>query len=157
VLGSREPDLKLSRDAIARIARGSDVSVVGAEAGAATSLNARRAVAEARYMARVANRSDPYWEREALRNADAIRPFLDRPRVTVVTFQLDRNGHVSGLHVSESSGIEAIDRVALTTIRMSAPYDPLPPELAARGVTVQHTFRWEPRGLLGSTVPGAAP
>jgi TonB family protein len=156
VLGSAEADLTLSPEAIARIARGPEVTVEGAEPGEATALNARR-YGEARYIARVTNLPNPYWEKTAVANAAAIEPFLDRPRITEVTFRLDRRGHVSGLRVSESSGVEAIDRLALEVVRDASPYPPLPDELAAKGLTMRMRFRWEPQGIAGVRVLDAAP
>jgi TonB family protein len=152
VLGSAEADLTLSPEAIARIARGPEVTVEGAEPGEATALNARR-YGEARYIARVTNLPSPYWEKTAVANAAAIEPFLDRPRVTEITFRLDRRGHVSGLRVSETSGVAAIDRLALDVVRSAAPYPPLPDELAAKGLTLRLRFRWEPQGLAGVRAP----
>lgn len=152
VLGSREPDLRLSKEAIVRITRGTRVTVEGADVGEATTLNARR-YGEARYIARVANLPYPYWDQKVVENAKALEPFLDRPRVTEITFQLDRRGHISGLRVSGKSGVDAIDRLALEVVQSAAPYPPLPDELATRGLTMRMRFRWEPQGLAGMTPP----
>jgi TonB family protein len=152
VLGSREPDLRLSNEAIARIARGPEVTVEGADFGDATALNARR-YGEARYIARVANLPYPYWDKQVIENAKSLEPFLDRPRVTEVTFRLDRRGHVSGLRVSGTSGVEAIDRLAVDVVRSAEPYPPLPDELATKGLTMRMRFRWEPQGLADVSAP----
>jgi TonB family protein len=61
------------------------------------------------------------------------------PRV-YVTFDIERNGNVENVKVTQSSGIPEVDRSALRAVLASNPFGPLPPDYPSGRVSVEIFF-----------------
>ncbi len=61
------------------------------------------------------------------------------PRVTV-TFEILRDGTVTNVQVTKSSGNSSVDMSAVRSIRDSSPLDHLPPEYSGSNVNVEYWF-----------------
>lgn len=59
---------------------------------------------------------------------------------TFLTFEIQKNGQVTGLTVTQSSGSEQVDRESLAAIQNSAPFAPLPPEFPLEAMEVEFSF-----------------
>ncbi|MGL5795566.1 MAG: TonB family protein [Waterburya sp.] len=59
---------------------------------------------------------------------------------TFLTFEIQKNGQVTGLRVSQSSGSEQVDRESLVAVQNSAPFAPLPPEFPLEAMDVEFSF-----------------
>jgi periplasmic protein TonB len=59
---------------------------------------------------------------------------------TFLTFEIQKNGQVTGLRVAQSSGSEEVDRESLTAVQNSAPFAPLPPEFPLAALEVEFSF-----------------
>jgi len=64
---------------------------------------------------------------------------VSAPRV-YLTFEIRRDGNVSDVEMTQSSGIPEVDRSALRAILASNPLPPLPPDYAGGSVSVQFYF-----------------
>jgi protein TonB len=56
---------------------------------------------------------------------------------------LRSDGSLEGVELLESSGYAVLDQAALKIVRMAAPYDPFPPELAATADRLEIIRSWE--------------
>jgi TonB family protein len=57
-----------------------------------------------------------------------------------LTFEITRDGTVTSVQITQSSGIPEVDRSALRAILASNPLPPLPPDYAGRSVNVEFYF-----------------
>jgi TonB family protein len=70
----------------------------------------------------------------------AVSPsILTAPR-TYLTFEIMRDGTVSSVQITQSSGIAEVDRSALRAILASNPLPPLPSDYRGGSVNVQFYF-----------------
>jgi protein TonB len=75
----------------------------------------------------------------AWRTADIDAAVRTAPRVTV-TFTLHRDGSVTDLRVSRSSGVGALDRSALRAIRDASPFPRVPPQFPKDQTDIDFIF-----------------
>ena len=59
---------------------------------------------------------------------------------TYLSFNIEKNGQITGLKVTQSSGSETVDRESLDAVQNSAPFAPLPPEFPLEALEVQFSF-----------------
>ena len=87
------------------------------------------------------------WYVSALRNRisanwllSTVSPnIVTAPRV-YLTFQIMRDGTISGLQMTQPSGVPEVDRSALRAVLASSPLAPLPPDYSGGNVTVEFYF-----------------
>jgi TonB family protein len=91
------------------------------------------------YVAAVRNRISANWL------LSTISPNIaSAPRV-YVTFEILRDGSISALQMTQSSGVPEVDRSALRAILASNPLAPLPPDYAGGSVKVEFYFDFHRR------------
>ncbi|MEH1839422.1 MAG: TonB family protein [Nostoc sp.] len=61
-------------------------------------------------------------------------------RRTVLNFTINRSGHLSNLHLSQTSGFSVTDQAALNAIQRAAPFAPLPTGYTSNQMHIQFTF-----------------
>jgi periplasmic protein TonB len=71
----------------------------------------------------------------------------------VVEVEIAANGHLEAARVRRSSGHEAIDKAALTVLRLASPFDPFPPELAAGYTRLHFAYQYEFTAGTTATAP----
>lgn len=59
---------------------------------------------------------------------------------TYLSFNIEKNGQITGLRVTQTSGSEKVDRESLGAVQNSAPFAPLPPEFPLEALEVQFSF-----------------
>ena len=59
---------------------------------------------------------------------------------TFLTFDIQKNGQITGLRVTQSSGSEQVDRESLNAVQNSAPFAPLPPDFPLESLGVRFSF-----------------
>ncbi|HEY9771986.1 MAG TPA: TonB family protein [Coleofasciculaceae cyanobacterium] len=59
---------------------------------------------------------------------------------TFLTFDIEKNGQITGLRVTQSSGSETVDRESLAAVQSSAPFDPLPAGFPLEALEVKFSF-----------------
>lgn len=59
---------------------------------------------------------------------------------TYLTFDIQKNGQITGLSVTQSSGSPEVDREALEAVQNSAPFAPLPPDFPLESLGVRFSF-----------------
>ncbi len=59
---------------------------------------------------------------------------------TYLTFDIQKDGQITGLRVTQSSGSEKLDRESLTAVQNSAPFDPLPAEFPLEALEIEFSF-----------------
>ncbi|SRR5213594_2490166 len=64
----------------------------------------------------------------------------------IVTFDINRDGRISGLAIEKSSGNPYYDRAALRAITEAAPFPPLPPEYSGQVLGIKLNLRVPERG-----------
>ena len=87
------------------------------------------------------------WYVQAVRNRvssnwllSTISPsIINAPRV-YVDFDINRDGSISNVHVTQSSGIPEVDRSALRAVLASSPLAPLPSDYSGNKVSVEFYF-----------------
>ena len=65
-------------------------------------------------------------------------------RFCVIHFVIARNGHVSRVSMSQSSGVALFDRESLRAVQDSSPLPPLPAKFSGRDLPVSMIFTLEP-------------
>ena len=67
---------------------------------------------------------------------------------------LASDGHLAEARVRRSSGHAELDQAAIEVLRLAAPFDPFPRELAARHDVLRFAYEWHFEGgqLTGSAV-----
>lgn len=81
------------------------------------------------YMAQVQQHIKEHWHPSS----------FNKSKHTVVQFKIHRNGSISQLRISSSSGIPEMDQAALNAINQAAPFPPLPAG-APSDVDIEFTF-----------------
>ena len=66
--------------------------------------------------------------------------FRQDDRTTVLTFNIEKNGQVSDLRVTQSSGSAEVDREAVEAIEKSLPFAPLPAEFPLDSLEITFSF-----------------
>ena len=59
---------------------------------------------------------------------------------TYLAFDIEKNGQITGLRVTQSSGSEQVDRESLNAVQNSAPFAPLPPDFPLESLGVRFSF-----------------
>ena len=59
---------------------------------------------------------------------------------TFITFDIEKNGQITGLRVTQSSGSPQVDRESLAAVQNSAPFAPLPPDFPLESLGVRFSF-----------------
>jgi protein TonB len=116
---------------------------VAAEATATPSSEAipegRRSVAPALGTGESARRIRATWTRELVAHLDRHKRYpAERQQKTaeiVISFELDRTGHVVSTSIAKGSGDTAFDQAALAMVRRSDPVPPPPPLVADEGLS----------------------
>ena len=88
-------------------------------------------------MAAVRNRISSNWL------LATISPNILRAPRVVLTFDVERDGHISNTQIIQSSGIEEVDRSALRAVLASNPLGPLPADYSGGKVSVQFYFDFQ--------------
>ncbi len=66
--------------------------------------------------------------------------FADRNRHTVLTFSIQRNGQITGLRVSQSSGSSKVDRESLEAVQKAGPFAALPANYPNQQLDIVFSF-----------------
>lgn len=82
------------------------------------------------YLAEMEGKVKPNWN-PAFRQDD---------RTTVLTFNIEKNGQVTGLQVSQGSGSDEADREALEAVQNSVPFAPLPADFPLKALEITFSF-----------------
>ncbi|MEM8831248.1 MAG: energy transducer TonB [Cyanobacteria bacterium P01_G01_bin.19] len=61
-------------------------------------------------------------------------------QTTYLTFNIQKNGQLTNLQVTESSGSARLDRESIAAVRNSAPFDPLPPNFPLEALEIEFSF-----------------
>ena len=93
-------------------------------------LKALKGIDLSEYLAGMESRVKPNWN-PAFRQED---------RRTVLTFNIQKNGQVTGLTVVQSSGLAEVDRESVEAIEKSAPFPPLPPNFPLDSLEITFSF-----------------
>jgi periplasmic protein TonB len=141
---------------VAAVATSASTESVAAEATAMPSTEAvqegPRSVAPAQGTGESAQRMRATWQKELVAHLDKHKRYpADRSQKTaelVVSFTLDRMGHVLSASIVKGSGDSAFDEAALAMVRKSDPVPMPPPLVADEGLnfTLPVIFRIKGRG-----------
>ena len=93
-------------------------------------LKALKGIDLSEYLAGMESRVKPNWN-PASRQED---------RRTVLTFNIQKNGQVTGLTVVQSSGLAEVDRESIEAIEKSAPFPPLPSNFPLDSLEITFSF-----------------
>ena len=93
-------------------------------------LKALKGIDLSQYLAALEAKVKPNWN-PAFRQED---------RTTVLNFNIEKNGQVTGLTVVRGSGSQEADRESLEAIRKSAPFAPLPPDFPLDSLEITFSF-----------------
>lgn len=69
---------------------------------------------------------------------------LREPLAVLISFDIQKNGSVTGLRVAESSGVPALDRSALRAVAEASPLPRLPPAWRGSSMTAAYLFEITP-------------
>lgn len=58
----------------------------------------------------------------------------------ILLFSISKDGRLLSIKVYKSSGLEAADNAAMTAVKLTAPFKPLPAEFKGQSVDIQFTF-----------------
>lgn len=67
-------------------------------------------------------------------------PKADKSRRVVTLFKIGKQGDLKAVKIFKSSGLETADNAAITAIKKSAPFSPLPRAFDGKSIDVQFTF-----------------
>jgi periplasmic protein TonB len=98
---------------------------------------AMRSVAPAQGTGESAQRVRATWQKELMAHLDKHKRYpasSQRTAEIVVSFALDRRGHVLSTSIVKGSGDTALDEAALAMVRKSDPVPPPPPAVADEGL-----------------------
>jgi periplasmic protein TonB len=93
-------------------------------------INALKDIDLSQYFAEIKRRVKSNWQ-----PSYAVEEYT-----TFLTFEIQKNGQVTGLRVTQSSGSEQVDRESLAAVQNSAPFSPLPPEFPLEALDVEFSF-----------------
>ncbi len=93
-------------------------------------LNALKDIDLSEYFAEIKRRVKRNWNPS----------FAVEEYTTFLTFDIEKNGQITGLRVTRSSGSEKVDRESLNAVQDSAPFDPLPPDFPLEALEVKFSF-----------------
>jgi len=99
---------------------------------------AMRSVAPAQGTGESAQRVRATWQKELMAHLDKHKRYpasSQRTAEIVVSFALDRRGHVLSTSIVKGSGDTALDEAALAMVRKSDPVPPPPPAVADEGLS----------------------
>lgn len=71
---------------------------------------------------------------------DSARPPLKKKGIVLIAFRIMKNGAITDLHYSQSSGDSALDSAARQGVASAAPFQPLPREFPCQYVALQFHF-----------------
>ena len=66
---------------------------------------------------------------------------------------IDADGRLTKAEILTSSGYPDLDAAALAILKLASPFDPFPPDLAARYHTLRFAYEWQ---FSGGRVAGGA-
>jgi protein TonB len=98
---------------------------------------AMRSVAPAQGTGESAQRVRATWQKELMAHLDKHKRYpasSQKGAEIVVSFALDRKGHVLSTSIVKGSGDTALDEAALAMVRKSDPVPPPPPAVADEGL-----------------------
>jgi protein TonB len=61
----------------------------------------------------------------------------------VLEVAIDADGRLSKAEILTSSGFPDLDAAALAILKLASPFDPFPPDLAARYQTLRFAYEWQ--------------
>lgn len=93
-------------------------------------LNALKDIDLSEYIAEIERKVRPNWN----------PTYRVEDRTTVLTFNIQKDGRVTGLRVARSSGLAEVDRESLTAVQNSVPFAPLPPEFPLESLEITFSF-----------------
>ena len=93
-------------------------------------LNALRDVDLSAYFAEIKRRVKRNWNPS----------YSSEEHTTYLTFNIQKNGQITNLQVSKSSGSQKLDRESLEAVQNSAPFDPLPPDFPLEALEIEFSF-----------------
>jgi|ERR1700676_324160 len=99
---------------------------------------AMRSVAPAQGTGESAQRVRATWQKELMAHLDKHKRYpanSQRTAEIVISFALDRRGHVLSTSIVKGSGDTALDEAALAMVRKSDPVPPPPPAVADEGLS----------------------
>jgi periplasmic protein TonB len=141
---------------VAKVETSASTESVAAEATAMPSTEAipegPRSVAPAQGTGQSVQRMRATWQKELVAHLDKHKHYpAERSQQTaeiLVSFELDRMGHVLSVNIVKGSGDTAFDEAALTMVRKSDPVPMPPPLVADEGLnfTLPVIFRVKGRG-----------
>lgn len=67
----------------------------------------------------------------------------------VLLFSIARDGRLLNVQVAKSSGVPTVDNAAISAVKLSAPFRPLPPEHKGSSVDINFTFDYNVLGATG--------
>jgi periplasmic protein TonB len=93
-------------------------------------LKALKNIDLSKYLAAMEGRVKPNW----------TPSFRQDDRTTVLNFQIEKSGQVTGLKVTESSGLAEVDQEALEAVQKSIPFAPLPANFPLQNLDITFSF-----------------
>jgi len=66
--------------------------------------------------------------------------YSSQEQTTYLTFNIQKNGQITGLKVTKSSGSQRLDRESIEAVQNSAPLDPLPPDFPLEALEIEFSF-----------------
>ncbi len=102
------------------------------------------------------------WRRKVERIGTVNFPNVARTTAAasspLVAVAIDSSGTVRTAQIRRSSGDPELDQAALATLKLASPFDPFPPELAARYHVLHFAYEWQfTGGRVGSGTVSTAP
>ncbi len=93
-------------------------------------LKALKGIDLSQYLAEMEGKVKPNWN----------PAFRQDERTTVLTFNIQKDGQITGLQVSQSSGLDEVDREALEAVQNSVPFAPLPANFPLEDLEITFSF-----------------
>lgn len=93
-------------------------------------LKALKGIDLSQYLAEMEGKVKPNWN----------PAFRQDERTTVLTFNIQKDGQITGLQVSQSSGLDEVDREALDAVQNSVPFAPLPANFPLEDLEITFSF-----------------
>ena len=93
-------------------------------------INALRDVDLSAYFAEIKRRVKQNWNPS----------YSSQEQTTYLTFNIQKNGQITDLQVTKSSGSATLDRESVAAVQNSAPFDPLPPDFPLEVLEIEFSF-----------------